>query len=86
MVKKIKKDEESLGFTKINYILMAVGLGMIVIGYILLGIGDITGAPILLVLGYCAVLPLAILLGKKEKSEDGKSDSLDPKPSADNRT
>jgi hypothetical protein len=40
MARKTKKSEESLGFTKINYILMAVGLGMIVLGYIFLAIAD----------------------------------------------
>ena len=73
MAKKTKKSEESLGFTRINYILMAVGLGMIVIGFILLAVGDITGAPILLVLGYCAVLPLAILINGRRKADDNTS-------------
>jgi hypothetical protein len=74
MAKKTKKAEESLGFGKLNYILMAVGLGMIIIGYILLAVGDITGAPILLVLGYCAVLPAAILIGRKSKTEQAPPD------------
>lgn len=72
MVKKVKKSEESLGFSRLNYILMAVGLGMIVIGFILLAFGDITGAPILLVLGYCAVLPIAILINGRSKADDNK--------------
>jgi len=67
MAKKSSKIEESLGFDKLNYILMAVGLGMIVLGYILLAVGDITGAPILLVIGYCAVLPVAILISRRSK-------------------
>ena len=75
MARKTKKSEESLGFTKLNYILMAVGLGMIVLGYIFLAAGDITGAPILLVLGYCAVLPIAILIGRKPKTPVEQSDS-----------
>jgi hypothetical protein len=75
MAKKAKKAAETLGFTRINYILMAIGLGMIVIGYILLAIGDITASPVFLVLGYCAVLPVAILLGKKAKPETPKADS-----------
>ncbi len=84
MARKSKKSEESLGFTKINYILLAVGLGLIVIGYILLSVGDITGAPILLVLGYCAVLPLAILYGKKVKSTDEATGVVEPEPNSDN--
>jgi len=39
------------------------GLGMvaIVLGYILLAINNITIAPVLLVLGYCILVPLAFL-------------------------
>ena len=63
--KTSKETANSFGFGRINYILMAVGLGMIIIGYIFLAIGDITLAPILLVLGYCGVLPAAILVKKR---------------------
>ena len=33
-------------------------LAAIVVGYILLAVGDITAAPLLLVTGYCVLLPL----------------------------
>ena len=62
-----KKLGESLGFGKLNYTLMAVGLGLIVLGYIFLASGSITMAPILLVLGYCVVLPVALLITSKER-------------------
>ena len=84
MAKKTKKMVETLGFTRTNYILMAVGLGMIVIGYILLAIGDITAAPIFLVLGYCAVIPLAILLGKKSKPDEERVGSAESGSAAEN--
>ncbi|MCK4403961.1 MAG: hypothetical protein KAW02_02610 [candidate division Zixibacteria bacterium] len=55
-------------FTSKNYILFAIGLFVIVLGYITLGYGSITLAPILLVLGYCVIIPLAIIIsGGKEK-------------------
>jgi hypothetical protein len=57
-----KKISESLGFGRINYYLMAIGLVFIVIGYFALASGSITLAPILLVLGYCVILPAAILI------------------------
>ncbi|MAF26765.1 MAG: hypothetical protein QF819_08145 [Gemmatimonadota bacterium] len=38
------------------------GLGAIAIGYLLLSGGSITMAPILLVLGYCVLIPLAFIL------------------------
>ena len=62
------KDKSVLPFTSKNYILFAIGLFVIVLGYITLGYGSITLAPILLVLGYCVIIPLAIIIsGGKEK-------------------
>ncbi len=41
--------------------LFGAGMAAIVIGYVLLAVNDITVAPILLVLGYCVLVPLAFL-------------------------
>ena len=76
MARKSKKTEESLGFGRLNHILMAVGLGMIILGYIFLAVGDITVAPILLVIGYCAVLPAAILIAGRSGKSPQSSDSV----------
>lgn len=46
---------------KFRWKLFAAGLAAIVAGYILLALNDITLAPILLVLGYCVLVPLAFL-------------------------
>jgi len=60
-----------LPFSAINYWLFAVGLGMIIVGYMALaqppaeGFMSLTVAPILLVLGYCVIIPTAILYKKK---------------------
>jgi len=37
------------------------GLAAIVVGYIFLARGDITAAPLLLVLGYCVLVPVSLL-------------------------
>ena len=68
------KEESVLPFTKKNYILFAIGLCFIVLGYITLGYGSVTLAPILLVLGYCVIIPIAIIIngGKKKPSEAQK--------------
>ncbi len=47
---------------KRNRILMGAGLGAVVLGYVLLSQGDITAAPVLLVVGYCVLIPLAFIL------------------------
>lgn len=54
-------DNGGLPFTRKNYFIFIVGLLIIIAGYISLGSGSITLAPILLVLGYCAIIPIAIL-------------------------
>jgi hypothetical protein len=41
--------------------LFAAGMVAIVAGYVLLAVNDITIAPILLVVGYCILVPLAFL-------------------------
>jgi uncharacterized membrane protein HdeD (DUF308 family) len=56
-----KSNGEGLPFTRKNYYIFLAGLAAIVVGYIALAQGSITLAPILLVLGYCVIVPVAIL-------------------------
>jgi hypothetical protein len=66
-----KKDESegkgaaikaSLQFSRINLAFAAGAFVTITLGYWLLSVGSITWAPILLVLGYVFLVPLAIIL------------------------
>ena len=41
--------------------LFGVGLAAIVLGFVLLAVNNITIAPVLLVLGYCVLVPLSFL-------------------------
>ncbi len=67
------KEKAVLPFTGKNYLLFAIGLFVIVLGYITLGYGSITLAPILLVLGYCVIIPIAIIInGKKDKPPEAR--------------
>ena len=60
--KKAKAQEpEGFGFSRWNYILFAISLGVIALGFVFLGTGDITIAPFLLVGGYVVLVPLSIL-------------------------
>lgn len=52
----------SLRFSRINAILGVAGLVSLTAGYALLANGSITAAPLLLVLGYVVLLPMAIIL------------------------
>jgi hypothetical protein len=49
-------------FGKTNYILFGVALLVLLVGYLLLWKGSITAAPILLVVGYCVLIPIAIII------------------------
>ena len=55
-------DTASLRFSTVNLALGVAGLAALVVGYWLLAQGSITAAPLLLVLGYVVLLPLAIIL------------------------
>ena len=51
----------ALRFTKVNAALGAAGLACMTLGYWLLAQGSITAAPLLLVLAYVVLLPMAII-------------------------
>ncbi len=63
---KRKKPESPsgwLGFGPVNAGLFGLGLVMIAAGYVLLDRGSVSAAPILLVLGYAVLVPVALLFG-----------------------
>jgi hypothetical protein len=70
-IRKESYAKQGLPFNAINYWLFAVGLGVIMLGYIALaqppaeGFMSLTVAPILLVIGYCVIIPAAIIYKKK---------------------
>jgi hypothetical protein len=51
-----------LRFSTINGVLAGTGILTVALGFFLLSKGSITAAPLLLVLGYVILLPLAIIL------------------------
>ncbi len=68
----VSSDEEQnvVPFGSINYILFAAGLIVITAGWFLLRAGHISLSPVMLILGYCVVIPAAIVLkpgNRKEK-------------------
>ena len=56
-----------------NYLILLLGIIIIIIGFIFLSIGPVNSfwsldaAPVLLFLGYCVIIPVAILYRKREK-------------------
>ncbi len=52
----------TLHFGVRNVALLAAGLGAITLGYVMLAGGSTVAAPLLLVLGYVVLVPLALIL------------------------
>ena len=63
---------DSWSFSKINYILFAIGIVFIIIGYVIMGLGDtysfqsLSLAPVILTIGYPVLIPYALLYKDKK--------------------
>ena len=70
-----RKNEKNVEFSR-NLKLYYAAIGIIIIGYIFLSIGDansftsITLGPIILVLGYIVAVPIALLCGGSKKDKN----------------
>ena len=69
-----------LPFTRKNWSLAIVGLAVIVLGYVFLrippaeGFLSLTLAPVLLVAGYCVLIPMAILVRDQSADQEDKAE------------
>jgi hypothetical protein len=69
MVKVIKRPKKSTGvrLDKWNYLIFGIGVLTIIVGYIIMATGktysfqSLTVAPIVLLIGYLVIIPIAIL-------------------------
>jgi hypothetical protein len=61
--------EGSLVLGRRNVLMLVGGIVIVLVGYVLLGRGSITAAPILLVMGYCVVIPLSIILWSRRPDD-----------------
>jgi fatty acid desaturase len=60
-------------FHLVNWIILAFAIILIGLGFLLLWNGSITLAPIMLVMGYCVIIPVALLLRIKGKAPDAQA-------------
>ena len=64
----------SWSFGKINYLIFGIGLCVIMLGYIIMATGETESlqsvkiAPLILIVGYCIIIPVAILVKPKDKA------------------
>ena len=69
-----------LPFSRKNWSLAVAGLAAILLGYVFLrippadGFFSLTLAPVLLVVGYCVLIPLAILVRDQSASEGDEAE------------
>jgi hypothetical protein len=66
----VETDSNPWPFGPKNYILFAVALVVITVGFILLAMGDTTWTAWLLVIGFCALMPWAIFARPKQEADD----------------
>lgn len=80
--KKTKKSPpfiEKLTLKGTNYIIFGIGILVIILGYFIMASGDtysfrsLTIAPIVLLIGYLVIIPIAILYKKKEDNNTENS-------------
>jgi uncharacterized membrane protein HdeD (DUF308 family) len=64
-----KPVEADLGFNwgRTNTLLLALGVASLIAGYVALSRGSTTLAPVLLVLGYCGLIPASLLVGRRSR-------------------
>ncbi len=66
-----RQDEIRWPFGKKNYLVFGLALLVIVVGYVTLGYGSMTLAPVLLVLGYCVLIPVAIVI--RDRTDESRT-------------
>jgi len=80
---KRKAIPASLPFAKKNYQILGIGLLTIILGYVALsqqpwdGTMPLVVAPILLVLGYCVIIPFGILYRQKKQTPNVTEETPD---------
>ena len=64
-----KQGKKLMVFDKKNMILMVIATLFLIAGYIIMGTGDKTISPIILVVSYAVLFPIAILSGTFKKKD-----------------
>ncbi len=94
MAKPLRKQEkkrrslkdDNLPLQKPNFLILGIGVLIIVAGYVAMSQGPVEGflplvvAPILLVLGYCVIIPLGILYRPRKSEVPAEPAATAPAP------
>ena len=60
--RRVLEADLGFGWGLPNSVLLALGVGVLVVGYVALSRGSTTLAPVLLALGYCVLIPGSLLI------------------------
>ncbi len=63
-----KKESKRLNLGKINYLLLLAAAILLIVGYLVMSMNEINISPVILIVAYLAIIPLALLVpgGRKE--------------------
>jgi hypothetical protein len=86
--KKSRKEQSHLHFamTSKNYLIIGAGIALIILGYVFMSENSVSGflpttvAPILLIAGYCVVVPAGILYNDRNEKDEIAEDTKNIKP------
>lgn len=74
-VENSASQSRTLDLGRRNWVLFLIGVGCVVLGFVLLGNGDITFSPILLVAGYLVFIPWALVAHPRRNRAAPTSDA-----------
>lgn len=61
------KTKDRIGLAKANYILLIISAIILIAGYFIMSLNEITISPILLILAYVVIIPFALLWKPRQK-------------------
>ena len=63
----MSKNDKRLHLGKVNFLLLILAAVLLIVGYVIMSLNDITISPILLLLVYAFLIPFALLYKGKPK-------------------
>jgi drug/metabolite transporter (DMT)-like permease len=66
--RKVLDPDLGFSWSGINTVVLGLGIAVLVAGYVTLSRGSISLAPVLLVLGYCVLIPASLLIRARKQN------------------
>ncbi|HPF08877.1 MAG: hypothetical protein LHW46_07925 [Candidatus Cloacimonetes bacterium] len=62
-----QKEQHRINLGPLNYLLLVIAAIILVLGYFVMSLNEITISPVLLLLAYVVIIPIALLIPGKKK-------------------